>query len=71
MQLRVQSWAKKWSLGCVNFLIGPAWLLLSKTGSLFSPALYFQKKTSKIIGLNLKNSAIQIIVKCSNLISEL
>ena len=35
----VQRWAKKWSLGCGNFLPGPAWLLLSKTGPLFSPSL--------------------------------
>ena len=25
----IKSWDKKWSLGCVNFLRGPAWLLLS------------------------------------------
>ena len=31
---------KKWSLGCVNFLPSSAWLLLSKTGPLFSPSLY-------------------------------
>ena len=36
----VQRWAKKWSLGCVNCLPCSAWLLLSKTGSLFSPSLY-------------------------------
>ena len=36
----VRSWAKKWSLGCGNFLPGPAWLLLSKTGPRFGPSLY-------------------------------
>ena len=31
-------WAKIRSLSCKNFLPGQAWLLLSKTGSLFSPS---------------------------------
>ena len=35
----VQSWAKKWSLGCENCLPDPAWLLLSKAGTLFGPFL--------------------------------
>ena len=33
-------WTKKWSLGWENVLPGSAWLLLSKTGPLFSPSLY-------------------------------
>ena len=36
----LQTWAKKWSLGCENFLPSPAWFLLSKRGPLFSPSLY-------------------------------
>ena len=31
-EVYIQSWAKNVSLGCENFLPGPAWLLLSKTG---------------------------------------
>ena len=31
----IQRWAKKWFLGCEDFLPGVAWLLLSKTGPLF------------------------------------
>ena len=38
--MQLQKWAKKWSLGCKKFLPGLAWLLLSKTGPLFSPSLY-------------------------------
>ena len=37
---QIQRWAKQWSLGCENFLPGPAWLLLNKTGPLFGPSLY-------------------------------
>ena len=37
-----QSWTKKWSLGCENFRPGPTWLLLSKTGPLFSQSLYIR-----------------------------
>ena len=34
---QIQKWTKRWALGCDNFLSGCAWLLLSKTGPLFSP----------------------------------
>ena len=54
----LQRWAKKWSLGCVNFLPGPAWLLLSQTAPLFSPSMYsFSLTTGR-----LKNSFSVIIV---------
>ena len=33
-------WAKKWFLGCLNFLPFSAWLLLCKTGPPFSLSLY-------------------------------
>ena len=36
----VQSFTKRWALGCVKFLPGPAWLVLSKTGPPFSASLY-------------------------------
>ena len=35
INLYLQRWAKKWSLGSENFLPGPARLLLSKAGLLF------------------------------------
>ena len=38
--ISVQRWTLLWTLGCEKFLPGLAWLLLSKTGSLFSPSLY-------------------------------
>ena len=39
----LQRLAKKRSLGCVNFLPLPAWLLLdkTKTGPFFSPSMYY------------------------------
>ena len=36
----IQRWTLLWTLGCEKFLPGLAWLLLSKTGPLFSPSLY-------------------------------
>ena len=35
----LQRWTLLWTLGCEKFLPGLAWLLLSKTGPLFSPSL--------------------------------
>ena len=40
VKMNIQGSAKRWALGCENFLPGPAWLLLSKTGPPFSPYLY-------------------------------
>ena len=35
----VQRFTIRWALGCEKFLPSPAWLLLSKTGPLFSASL--------------------------------
>ena len=35
-----ERWTLRRTLGCENFLPGPAWLLLSKTCPPFSPSLY-------------------------------
>ena len=40
MSDEIQRRAKKWSIGCVSFLLCSARLLLSKAGLLFSPSLY-------------------------------
>ena len=40
VKMNIQGSAKRWALGCENFLPCPAWLLLSKTGPPFSPYLY-------------------------------
>ena len=40
LEPHLQGSTKRWALGCVKFLAGPAWLLLSKTGPPFSPSLY-------------------------------
>ena len=37
---RIQRWTKRWALGCEEFPPDPAWLLLSKTGPLFSTSMY-------------------------------
>ena len=36
----LHGFTKRWAQGCVKFLPGPAWLLLSKTGPPFSASLY-------------------------------
>ena len=36
----LRGFTKRWALGCEKFLLGPAWLLLSKTGPPFSASLY-------------------------------
>ena len=46
--LFILRWTIRWVLGCEKFLPGPAWLLLSKTGSPFSASLYTACLTSSL-----------------------
>ena len=34
----LQRWTKRWAQGCEKCMLGPAWLLLSKTGPPSSPS---------------------------------